>query len=130
MPKLLTCNAINIADPTFVLEAVNGNFYLTRTELFFVFMTIMGIENNLIYPRVVGTSIGLPSMWVLVAVGVGGELMGFAGMFLMIPVTSVVYTLLAEVTNKKLADKTVDAEKLKCQPPDRIKRMRISKKKK
>lgn len=82
-----------------------------------MFLVIQQIENNMIYPRVVGTSIGLSGMWVLVAVGVGGELMGVAGMFLMIPVASVIYTLLREVTNAKLDEKQINEEKLTAQPP-------------
>ena len=102
--------------------------------VWFVLMCIVlqQIENNLIYPRVVGTSIGLSGMWVLVAVGVGGDLMGVAGMFLMIPVTSVVYTLLREYTGKCLAIKEIPEEKLVDQPPQiqsRLKK-RISDKKK
>ena len=50
-----------------------------------MFLVIQQLENNLIYPRVVGTSIGLPGMWVLVAVTVGGGIMGVGGMLLMIP---------------------------------------------
>lgn len=95
-----------------------------------MFVILQQIENNLIYPRVVGTSIGLSGMWVLLAVAVGGELMGVAGMFLMIPVTSVVYTLLREITNKKLDKKTVDSEKLCYQPPESSKKFRLSKPKK
>lgn len=94
-----------------------------------LFLVLQQIENNLIYPRVVGTSIGLSGMWVLFAVGVGGELMGVAGMFLMIPVTSVIYTLLSEVTNKNLDTKTIDPEKLKEQPPELRKRTKLIKSK-
>ena len=83
-----------------------------------MFVVLQQIENNLIYPRVVGTSIGLSGMWVLIAVGVGGSLMGVAGMFLMIPVTSVIYTLLTEYTNKRLRNTTVDSSKLEVHPPD------------
>lgn len=81
-----------------------------------MFLVLQQIENNLIYPRVVGTSIGLSGMWVLVAVAVGGELMGVAGMFLMIPVASVLHALLSEVTNKRLAGKNIEAQKLVEQP--------------
>ena len=76
------------------------------------------IENNLIYPRVMGTSIGLSGMWVLVAVAVGGELMGVAGMFLMVPIASVIYTLIRERTAKKLQGKNIDPQKLTDQPPE------------
>jgi len=94
-----------------------------------MFIVLQQIENNLIYPRVVGTSIGLSGMWVLVAVAVGGELMGVAGMFLMIPVTSVLYTLLTEATNKRLEQQQIDPEKLKDQPPELSKPKRKRKKK-
>ena len=83
-----------------------------------LFLVLQQIENNLIYPRVVGTSIGISGMWVLVAVGVGGELMGVAGMFLMIPVASVLQTLLREATNNRLEGMDIDPEKLKAQPPE------------
>ena len=83
-----------------------------------MFVVLQQIENNLIYPRVVGTSIGLSGMWVLVAIGVGGELMGVAGMFLMIPVTSVLYTLMREIVNKRLLKRGVSQEKLRLQPMD------------
>lgn len=77
-----------------------------------VFLVIQQIEGNLIYPKVVGGSIGLPGMWVLAAVTIGGDLMGVVGMFLMIPLSSVVYTLLREVTNKRLACRKIDPVKL------------------
>lgn len=83
-----------------------------------LFLVIQQIENNMIYPRVVGTSIGLNGMWVLVAVAVGGELMGIVGMLLMIPVTSVLYTLLREFTNSRIREKKIDPEKLRDHPPE------------
>ena len=95
-----------------------------------MFVVLQQIENNLIYPRVVGTSIGLSGMWVLVAVAIGGELMGVAGMFLMIPVASVLQTLLRETTNQKLGMKEIAKEKLEPQPPDLISRIKAKRKKK
>jgi len=83
-----------------------------------MFVILQQIENNLIYPRVVGVSIGLPGMWVLVAVAVGGELFGVVGMFLMIPVASVMYTLLREYTGNRLQTRDVAREKLEPQPPE------------
>ncbi len=76
-----------------------------------MFLVLQQIENNLIYPRVVGSSVGLPSMWVLVAVAVGGELMGVVGMFLMIPMASVFYALLREFATHRLELKGISAEK-------------------
>ena len=81
-----------------------------------VFLVLQLLENNLIYPRVVGTSIGLPGMWVLVAVTIGGEIMGVGGMLVMIPLTSVLYTLAREFTNYRLDMRKIPAEKLRNQP--------------
>ena len=77
-----------------------------------VFLILQQIEGNLIYPKVVGGSIGLPGMWVLVAVTIGGDLMGVVGMFLMIPLSSVLYTLLREITNRRLQSRAIAPEKL------------------
>ncbi len=75
-----------------------------------LFQVLQQIEGNLIYPRVVGNSVGLPAIWVLVAVTVGGNLMGIVGMLIFIPMVSVLYTLLREwmygrLEKKKLAKK-------------------------
>lgn len=83
-----------------------------------MFLVLQQIEGNLIYPKVVGTSIGLPGMWVLVAVTVGGEVMGIAGMLVMIPLASVCYTLLREFTTKRVEEREIDPEKLKAHPPE------------
>ena len=83
-----------------------------------MFIVLQQIEGNLIYPRVVGTSIGLPGMWVLLAVAIGSELMGVAGMFVMIPLASVAYTLIREATAKRLETRTIDERKLEVQPPE------------
>lgn len=76
-----------------------------------IFLVIQQIEGNLIYPRVVGSSIGLPAIWVLVAVTVGGSAFGIAGMLVFIPLTSVVYSLLREWMYKRLRDRHVPKEK-------------------
>lgn len=81
-----------------------------------MFLLLQQIEGNLIYPKVVGTSIGLPGMWVLVAVTVGGEVMGIVGMLVMIPLVSVCYTLLREFTTKRVEELDIDPEKLQAQP--------------
>lgn len=67
-----------------------------------LFLVLQQIEGNLIYPKVVGGSIGLPGIWVLVAVSVGGSLMGVLGMILFIPLFSVAYTLLREKIQEML----------------------------
>ena len=76
-----------------------------------IFLVIQQIEGNLIYPRVVGSSIGLPAIWVLVAVTVGGSAFGIAGMLVFIPLTSVVYSLLREWMYKRLSDRHIPKEK-------------------
>ncbi|MCD7755981.1 MAG: AI-2E family transporter [Firmicutes bacterium] len=83
-----------------------------------MFLVLQQIENNLIYPRVVGTSIGLPGMWVLVAVAVGGDLMGVGGMLMMIPLASVCYALLREITTKRLEKRAIPPEKVRDHPPE------------
>ena len=83
-----------------------------------MFLILQQIENNLIYPRVVGTSIGLPGMWVLVAVTLGGSIMGVGGMLIMIPMASVCYALLGEFTEKRLEERNIAPEKLVAQPPE------------
>lgn len=70
-----------------------------------MFQVLQQIEGNLIYPHVVGNSVGLPSIWVLFAVTVGGKLMGIAGMLIFIPLMSVLYTLFREWVNKRQAMK-------------------------
>ena len=83
-----------------------------------MFLVLQQIEGNLIYPKVVGTSIGLPGMWVLLSVTVGGEIMGIMGMLVMIPLFSVVYTLLREISNKRVEDRQIDPDKLMDHPPE------------
>lgn len=67
-----------------------------------MFLVLQQIEGNLIYPKVVGTSVGLPSIWVLAAVTVGGGLFGIFGMLTFVPLCSVLYALLRESTARKL----------------------------
>ena len=70
---------------------------------FIIFVIILQqIEGNLIYPRVVGGQVGLPGMWVLVAVSVGGSLGGILGMLIGVPIASIIYTLVKKDVNKKL----------------------------
>ena len=67
-----------------------------------LFLVLQQIEGNLIYPHVVGNSVGLPSIWVLAAVSIGGSLMGIVGMLIFIPLMSVFYALFREVVYIKL----------------------------
>ncbi|HIT25098.1 MAG TPA: AI-2E family transporter [Candidatus Enterenecus avicola] len=73
---------------------------------FLVFLAVLQqLEGNLIYPRVVGTSLGLPGIWVLAAVTVGSSLMGFVGLVVSVPITAVVYTILKQDLRRRLCEK-------------------------
>ncbi len=87
----------------------------TVMALWFIvlFLTLQQLEGNLIYPRVVGNSVGLPAIWVLMAVSVGGSLFGVVGMLFFIPLMSSCYALLKESVNNRNRGKKVLA------PPER-----------
>lgn len=68
-------------------------------------VVLQQLESNLIYPRVVGTSVGLPGIWVMFAVTIGGSLFGLAGMLLGVPVVSLVYSLISAQVNHELDEK-------------------------
>ena len=72
-----------------------------------LFLILQQIEGNLIYPHVVGNSVGLPSIWVLVAVTIGGSLMGVVGMLVFIPLASIIYTLFRQFIYKRLKEKKI-----------------------
>ena len=67
-----------------------------------IFLIIQQLENNLIYPRVVGSSVGLPALWVFFAVTLGGALFGVVGMLFFIPVFSAVFVLLKEDVGRRI----------------------------
>lgn len=78
---------------------------------FVIFVLILQqIEGNLIYPKVVGSSIGLPGMWVLLAVSVGGSLGGIVGMLIGVPIVCIIYTLLKKDVNKKIKENEEESE--------------------
>lgn len=76
-----------------------------------IFLVLQQLEGNLIYPRVVGSSVGLPSIWVLAAVTVGAGTMGVAGMFLAIPAFSVAYQVLRRDSLRRVREKGIPARK-------------------
>ena len=85
----------------FIADPMKGLLFIV------LFLVLQQIEGNFIYPHVVGNSVGLPSMWVLAAVSVGGSLMGVVGMLIFIPIVSVVYTLLRGIVNRRLKEKKI-----------------------
>lgn len=78
-----------------------------------LFLALQQIEGNLIYPHVVGNSVGLPSIWVLAAVTLGGKLMGVAGMLFFIPLCSVLYALFRGFVKARLKARHVPPRKWK-----------------
>ena len=77
----------------------------SQLELLVFLVVLQQIEGNVIYPKVVGTSIGLPGIWVLAAVTIGGGVGGLVGVLLSVPVASVLYALLRRDVHKRLACK-------------------------
>ncbi len=75
-----------------------------------IFLILQQIEGNLIYPHVVGSSVGLPSIWVLVAVTLGASVMGIVGMLVFIPLLSVIYTLFRGYVYKRLKSRKLLAK--------------------
>ena len=80
-----------------------------KALIFIVFLIILQqIESNVIYPKVVGNSVGLPGMWVLVAVVVGGSFAGILGLLLGLPTASVLYTIFKEDVMNRLDNKKIE----------------------
>lgn len=73
-----------------IVNPIQGLWYIVY------FCTLQQLEGNLIYPRVVGSRVGLPVLWMLIAITIGGNAFGVLGMIINIPICSVLYTLLRE----------------------------------
>lgn len=77
-----------------------------KAILFVIFILVLQqFEGNLIYPKVVGKSVGLPGIWVMVAVTIGASIAGIAGMLVSVPLCSILYSILATNVNSKLKEK-------------------------
>lgn len=106
-----------------IIGCVVGAFFILLLDpmqaVWFVvmFIVVQQIEGNLIYPFVVGNSVGLPALWVLVAVIIGGSLMGILGMIFFIPLVSVCYTLFRRVINNRLKKRGHPEEQAAQQEP-------------
>lgn len=72
-----------------------------------VFQVVQFVENQFIYPRVVGGAVGLSALWTLIAVLIGGKLFGIIGMIFFIPLTATAYTLLSQAVNKRLENRKI-----------------------
>ena len=78
----------------------------TKALVFVIFIIILQqLEGNLIYPKVVGNSVGLPGIWVMVAVTVGASIGGILGMLLSVPVCSILYSILRTDVNNRIDQK-------------------------
>ncbi|MDO4662983.1 MAG: AI-2E family transporter [Tissierellia bacterium] len=75
-----------------------------------IILVLQQIDGNLIFPKIAGRSMGLPAIWTLLAVSVGGSLFGIFGVLLFVPSFNIIYTLLKEYSNKKLDNKKIDLE--------------------
>ena len=82
-----------------------------KVIVFIIFIIVLQqIEGNLIYPHIVGKNIGLPSIWVLVAITIGGSLFGIMGMVIGIPIVSILFAIIEENTNKRLKEKNLETQ--------------------
>lgn len=104
---LVTCTALIPIFGAFIACFIGAFLILVTSPVkafWFVvlFLVLQQIEGNLIYPRIVGSSVGLPALWVLAAVVIGGNTMGIAGMLVSVPLCSVLYVLLRESVVRKL----------------------------
>ena len=107
-----------------ILDSILSAFLLVmvnpvRALIFLIFLAVLQqIEGNVIYPRVVGTSIGLPGIWVLAAVTVGGGLFGLLGVLLSVPVASVVYALIKRDVRRRLTEQGAALEEPEPSAPE------------
>jgi len=107
-------NMVPIVGP--IIGAVPGTLIMLMVDpskalWFIIFIVILQqLESNLIYPRVVGSSIGLPGIWVIFAISIGGALFGLVGVLVGVPIFAVIYTLISEITEKQLKKKGLDVK--------------------
>jgi len=120
---LMAFNALIPIVGAYIGAAVGAIMILTQSPiqalLFLVFIIVLQqIEGSLIYPKVVGKSLGLPAVWVLAAVTVGGGLMGIVGIMFGVPVTAALYKLLRrDVKKRERMAKEEGGWASKTQPP-------------
>lgn len=85
---------------------------MTMVYYIIVFLVVQQFEGNVIYPRMVGKKVGLPAIWVLVAVTLGASLGGVFGAFISIPVASVIYEYMSDMVARRLKKNRISADKL------------------
>lgn len=83
----------------------------TRVIWFILFIVVLQqLEGNIIYPKVMGNSIGIDGLWVLVSLIVSGSLFGIAGMLLGLPIFSVIYAIVARITKRRLEERKIEVK--------------------
>ncbi len=93
-----------------------------KALIFLIFIVVLQqLEGNLIYPKVVGSSIGLPGIWVLAAVTVGGGVLGIWGMLIGVPMAAAAYRLVKEDVNRNSETVTAVEEEINAEIPENIK---------
>ena len=89
----------------FIMIAIED---LTKAFAFLILIVILQqVESNLVYPKLVGGKVGLPSLWTLIAITVGGSLFGVVGMWIFVPLASTIYELIKEYTERKINEKNL-----------------------
>lgn len=85
-----------------------------KSLVFLIFLLIaQQVQGSIIYPALAGKTIGLPSIWVIVSIAIGGSLFGIVGMLVSIPIASILYTLMNEKMDKTLAKKEITENEIK-----------------
>ncbi|WP_058989807.1 AI-2E family transporter [Anaerococcus rubeinfantis] len=85
-----------------------------QSLVFLIFLLIaQQVQGSIIYPALAGKTIGLPSIWVIVSIAIGGSLFGIVGMLVSIPIASILYTLMNEKMDKTLAKKEISEQEIK-----------------
>lgn len=84
-----------------------------QSLVFLIFLLIaQQVQGSIIYPAIAGKTIGLPSIWVIVSIAIGGSLFGIVGMLVSIPIASILYTLMNEKMDKTLAKKEISEKEI------------------
>lgn len=122
MPELMAiiigvCSIVPVFGPitAMVIDAILLLAFEPTSVIWFIiiFQVLSNLESNIIYPKIVGNSIGLPGIWVLLSIFILGDLYGIMGMVFAVPITALAYTLFKEYINYRITSKKIDVSILK-----------------
>ena len=122
MPELMAiiigvCSIVPVFGPitAMVIDAILLLAFEPTSVIWFIiiFQVLSNLESNIIYPKIVGDSIGLPGIWVLLSIFILGDVYGIIGMVFAVPVTALLYTLFKEYINHRITSKKIDISILK-----------------